>query len=75
MGIAASRAVNYKCDAVGTALNFSVLNKAVVPLPAGDKYDIIESDGCGHGGYLNNPHFNHFHLEKGQKYAIIWLER
>ena len=29
MGIAASRAVNYKYDAVGTALNFSVLNKAV----------------------------------------------
>ena len=29
MGIAASRAVNYKCDAVGTALNYSVLEKTV----------------------------------------------
>ena len=29
MGIQASRAVNYKCDAMGTALNYSVLEKAV----------------------------------------------
>ncbi|MBR6151279.1 MAG: VWA domain-containing protein [Lachnospiraceae bacterium] len=29
MGIAASRAVNYKCDAAGTALNYAVLEKTV----------------------------------------------
>ena len=29
IGIAASRAVNYKCDSAGTALNYAVLNKTV----------------------------------------------
>ena len=50
MGIRAGRAVNYHCDAVGTALNYKVLSQTVAMMrsceSAQDMTDFLDEEDC-----------------------------